>query len=82
MMGKMMSGNVATCLMSTTWETARFTWTLALADIAVPIILKIINSLKKLIEKPQNISFMFKSKRLGTYRLYIDVEIVFFRVRW
>lgn len=36
--GKTISGNEATCLMSRTWLTARFIWILALALNAVPII--------------------------------------------
>lgn len=37
MMGNTMSGNVATCLMSTTWLTAKLICTRALARMATPI---------------------------------------------
>lgn len=37
-MGKMISGNEATCLMSRTWLTARLIWILARALRAVPIV--------------------------------------------
>lgn len=51
MMGNTMSGNVATCLMSTTWLTARLICTRALARMATPIscghVIKIIHVLNR-----------------------------------
>lgn len=77
MMGNIISGNVATCLMSTTWLTAKLTCIRARALSATPIVCN-----NKIRQSKNNSYVCAMIVYLFPYRLNINEELVLLRIRF